>query len=106
MKILRIRRGYTTNSSGGNEWVPPANLNANGNGPNGAATPPVAQPAAKQVTVLATQPQQRAETAAPAQTKATRSDKTASNLGIMGGLFALVLLLFILTGVVKRIWRR
>ncbi len=35
MKILKVRRGFTTNSSGTNEWIPTQSVNSN--------TPPPSQ---------------------------------------------------------------
>jgi len=120
MKILRIRRGYTTNSSGTNEWVPPADPMYNkavqaeraaGSKPQPSGFNPetvtfAISPTAKHVTILATQPQAApaAATGQPPRNPA-RNDKSSTNLGLMGGLLGAVCLLFIATGVLRRIFR-
>ena len=48
MKILRIRRGYTTNSSSYTEWLPPEPAGQAG---TGATPPPPSQPAATPASV-------------------------------------------------------
>jgi len=95
MRILRVRRGYTTNSSGANEWVPPKNTTYN---------PPKPQTPG-QVTVLATQPgvAGKAGDATPAEASAGRG---ATNLGLMAILVGAVCLLFGLTAWLRRRLRR
>ncbi|MCP4601620.1 MAG: hypothetical protein GY847_14095 [Proteobacteria bacterium] len=115
MKILRVRRGYTTNSSGGNEWVPPKHLKLlKGDGGTGAAGDLSVKilsgkgasqwsAESKQVTVLATQPQgaETARTTQPVQTNA-QAGKRAANLGLIGILVGALCLLFIITTFLRR----
>jgi hypothetical protein len=117
MKILRVRRGYTTNSSGANEWVPPSDAKYNKKqqaqetdsaqpgdseqapAEQGAAAPPTP---AKQVTILATQPQATQEQSATTTQPAQTSTRIATNLGIMGLLIGAVCSLFVLTAWLRR----
>ena len=118
MRILRVRRGYTTNSSGGNEWVPPKHLKLSADGGVGRAPEGVSveilsgqgatqwSAEAKQVTILATQPnttqtQGARDTAVP-QTGWT-SGRGLSNMSLMGALLGVVCLLFFLTAFARRV---
>jgi hypothetical protein len=117
MKILRIRRGYTTNSSGANEWVPPKNLKLLSDaGPDGLSIKILTgqgaskwSPDAKQVTILATEPPAgRDENATEAQpaTADVNAVKNASNLGLIGILVGAVCVVFGLTALVRRIVKK
>jgi len=117
MRILRVRRGYTTNSSGGNEWVPPKHLTLSADGGTGRAPEGVSveilsgqgasqwSADAKQVTILATQPK-GAQPAGATQSAAPRTGwstgRGISNLGLMGALLGVVCLLFVVTAFVRR----
>lgn len=79
MKILRVRRGFTTNSSSASEWVPP---------PPPASMPPIGQ------TVSGIPVQ---EPAPP---------PTASNAQKVGGLAALVALAFAAERIYRKFRRK
>ncbi|MDJ0761507.1 MAG: hypothetical protein QNJ97_00845 [Myxococcota bacterium] len=120
MKILRIRKGYTTNSSGANEWVPPKNLKLLSDaGPESFSIKVLSgqsaskwSPDAKQVTILATTPppdrgEQAAEKAETQQSRANvEATKNATNLGLLGVLIGAVFFLFGLTAFIRRIVRK
>ena len=119
MKILRVRRGYTTNSSGSNEWVPPKHLkltsDAGVGNANGSAVQILSGQGAskwsensKQVTVLATQPgaQPRSTQAAEPSRPGAVQERSTTNLGLLGIVIGLVCLLFVGTGLLRRFFGR
>lgn len=119
MRILRIRRGYTTNSSGANEWVP----SPDGGFWRQSATPPPASPAASatgaaqgwrgigtvasadagavrsEAAVPAPRPAQDGSVATPAR----RQDRTTANIGDIGILAGVVILLIAGWGTIKAV---
>ncbi|OGQ89592.1 MAG: hypothetical protein A2289_20405 [Deltaproteobacteria bacterium RIFOXYA12_FULL_58_15] len=103
MRILRVRRGYTTNSSGANEWVPPANLG------KGSTTLPEhtdrgveASPAeVKQVTIIAAQPRPQQD-----EPSAAGASRAVGNIGIVGVLVGVVFFLFAATRFLRRMWAK
>jgi len=115
MRILRVRRGYTTNSSGANEWVPPPDSQYNQPQPGEAAGAEGAQGQqtgtgvvvwsanTKQVTVRATDGRaEQNESANPAVKNAFWTGKMPGNLGLMGILLGAICLLFVVTGLARR----
>ncbi len=114
MRILRIRRGYTTNSSGANEWVPSPDGGYWRQSTTPASTTPDAGPrtistegwrgigpvssADAAARTAAPRPAQDGSAATPA-----RQDKTASNCGDIGILTGVVILLIAGWGVAKAV---
>ena len=115
MRILRIRRGYTTNSSGANEWVPPPDAKYNQPQPgkaSGAETARTQQTGealvvwsanTKQLTMRATDARTEHK-AGPSQptSNAFWTGRMPGNLGLMASLLGAVCLLFIVNGVARR----
>jgi hypothetical protein len=87
MKILRVRRGYTTNSSSTNEWFPNASSTS---APSPGSSPP---PVGKTITIMPT-------TVVPAKTAPTARD-TSSNYLKVGGLIGIVALIFLIERLVR-----
>jgi hypothetical protein len=121
MKILRVRRGYTTNSSGSNEWVPPKHLKLTSDAGVGGGKGPSLQilsgqgatkwsKDSKQVTILATQPgaTQQGSTSAAAEPprSAAAPERSTTNLGLLGLVIGLVSLLFVGTALLRRIFKK
>jgi hypothetical protein len=120
MKILRVRRGYTTNSSGSNEWVPPKHLKLTSDGGVGNETESLSvrilsgkgagewSQDRPQVTILAAQPgsaqtqTQTAGTTQPARVN-FNTGKSIANLGLVGIAVGVVCLLFLGTAFLRRI---
>lgn len=97
MKILRVRRGFTTNSSGSAEWIPPDSEQIEPPGSSGtndgAATQQTA-PGGLTVT-----------NGAPSRQTAPNS-KYASNGAIIGGIFGLLISLFFLEKWFRKLWKK
>lgn len=97
MKILRIRRGYTTNSSAYTEWLPPPPGSTQGQQP--AAAPPgttAAPPAAANLQGITVAPPAQPVAAAPAQ------GPLGGNLMMVTGIVAVVAGAFIAERVIRR----
>ncbi len=99
MRILRIRRGYTTNSSSGNEYI----------------LPPRDHPQYREYyEYLKSEGRLPADTPPPLEASAELANggsspsgsKAGSNLGIIGLLMGAVALLFVLGGLARRLLRR
>jgi hypothetical protein len=132
MKILRIRRGFTTNSSAFTEWVPPPGSSgmlrntfttpgesssttpAPGGAPGGSATAPGASPMlpggppTASPSPVAAGPQPTVSVSGGSQVQA--SGHAPGNLGgnslVIGGVAGAVLLGFVIERVVRRRARR
>jgi len=103
MKILRIRRGYTTNSSAYTEWLPPPpETPAAGQSAQGAA--PAATPATPAASAAGTGP------AVPAATVQPVSSQPASPLGgnalVIGGLAGALVVVFAIERLIRRLRRK
>ncbi len=97
MKILRVRTGFTTNSSSAAEWVvvePETDATAAASD----TTPATTTPAAATSDTAVVKPM-------PKLVKAT-ADRTVSNTVILGLLVAGLALLFALERLIRKAWRR
>ena len=109
MKIIRVRRGYTTNSSAYTEWLPPPQNGGAGQaaqGGSGAATAGSAPPA--QV-ARPPAPSPGAATAVPppgAPAATAPSSPAAGNSLVFAGLAAALAGVFVTERVIRRLRRR
>jgi hypothetical protein len=89
MKILRVRRGFTTNSSASSEWIPGQSTpppGIEGGGPSGASQP---------------------SSSTTAGSGGTRpSVGSSADTAKVGGLIALVALAFTVQRVARSVWKR
>lgn len=105
MRILRIKRGYTTNSSSGNEWIPPPKDHPQAREMYQRAVemgliPPEAVPEFPQDAAPA-----RLGNGVSSPPGRTGNETAASNLGLIGLLVGAVCLLFVVGGLIKRFFR-
>lgn len=108
MKILRVRRGYTTNSSSYTEWLPPEQGSASGQAgtpSSGGANAGQAQPAA-QAPAVAAGAAQTVAVAGNAPASQQPASHAAGNGLVLGGLIAGVLALFLGERLIRRLRRK
>lgn len=102
MKILRVRRGFTTNSSSYTEWLPPPN------GSTPAAAPPGPNgPAQAQTGPVPVTPPTPAVTVAPPAQQAVPATNAnlAGNTSMVLGLLAALAAVFLGERLVRRLRR-
>ncbi|MCB1724633.1 MAG: hypothetical protein H6959_07460 [Chromatiaceae bacterium] len=106
MKILRIRRGFTTNSSAYTEWLPPTSQqgNAGAQAPPGQSTTP---PAAQGAVAPGTTPTVPAATAGASSPTAgaTPPGHAAGNTLTVVGVIGALLAVFVTERVIRRLRR-
>lgn len=108
MKILRIKRGYTTNSSSGNEWVPEAGVKVR---TQFDAGPPrefgVLDHTSKHIGVKSKTPAKKkgvtwSKEGANPWAAAAADEGEASNLGLVLILAVVVCLIFVVGDLIRR----
>lgn len=101
MKILRVRRGYTTNSSAASEFIPPSDAPAgtsSGNQTAGTAAPATAGPT---TVAMPAGPAATVTVAPAAPVTAAPVASGWSNSAMLGGLAGLVVLAFVAERVLR-----
>jgi hypothetical protein len=98
MKILRVRRGYTTNSSAYTEWLPPPPQGGNA---GQTVTPPAQTPSPRAAGPAATVPGQTGQGVA-----AQAPSHLAGNSLLVAGLLAALVGVFVAERILRRLRRR
>ena len=108
MRVLRIRRGYTTNSSGANEWVPPGEDGGVRDSGSKERTYKNWLPAPKErpdAGLGIERPNLRGRSVPKAETAQPQGprDRATSNMESLGVLALVVLVFFVLGAAMKRL---